>query len=109
MANGIPILTPDGGTNGTPPTGFAFDVNKTNFYDQDTYNGYPNSDHLYNYQDAKVIDSFGSGQGVFDIKTYYSETNFGGDKSRHANGHSKILGISYDGYPIYGPLVILQD
>ena len=103
MSNGIPILTPDGGTNGTPPTGFAFDVNKTNFYDHDTYNGYPNSDHLYNYQDAKVIDSFGSGQGVFDIKTYYSETNFGGDKSRHANGHSKILGISYDGYPIYGP------
>ena len=25
------------------------------------------------------------------------------DKSRHINGHSKILGISFDGYPIYGP------
>ena len=25
------------------------------------------------------------------------------DRSRHVNGHSKILGISYDGYPIYGP------
>tara|TARA_B100000073_G_scaffold346603_1_gene358409 strand:- start:561 stop:4733 length:4173 start_codon:yes stop_codon:yes gene_type:complete len=25
------------------------------------------------------------------------------DYSRHANGHSKILGMSFDGYPIYGP------
>ena len=25
------------------------------------------------------------------------------DKSRHVNGHSKILGMSFDGYPIYGP------
>ena len=36
------------------------------------------------------------------ITDYYS----GGaspDYSRHADGHSKILGMSYDGYPIYGP------
>ena len=25
------------------------------------------------------------------------------DRSRHYNGHSKILGMSFDGYPIYGP------
>tara|TARA_B100000131_G_scaffold294275_1_gene310261 strand:+ start:16156 stop:20577 length:4422 start_codon:yes stop_codon:yes gene_type:complete len=25
------------------------------------------------------------------------------DYARHTNGHSKILGMSYDGYPIYGP------
>ena len=25
------------------------------------------------------------------------------DKSRHVDGHSKILGMSFDGYPIYGP------
>ena len=25
------------------------------------------------------------------------------DYSRHANGHSKIIGMSFDGYPIYGP------
>ena len=25
------------------------------------------------------------------------------DRSRHVDGHSKILGMSYDGYPIYGP------
>lgn len=25
------------------------------------------------------------------------------DRSRHVDGHSKIIGMSYDGYPIYGP------
>ena len=29
--------------------------------------------------------------------------NVQGDYKRHANGHSKILGIAFDGYPIYGP------
>ena len=27
----------------------------------------------------------------------------GPDYSRHSDGHSKILGMSFDGYPIYGP------
>jgi len=39
--------------------------------------------------------------------TYYVEDYFGSgatlDYSRHTDGHSKILGMSYDGYPIYGP------
>ena len=26
-----------------------------------------------------------------------------GDYKRHADGHSKILGVAFDGYPIYGP------
>ena len=35
---------------------------------------------------------------------YYITDYFAGpDYSRHADGHSKILGMSYDGYPIYGP------
>ena len=25
------------------------------------------------------------------------------DRSRHVDGHSKVLGMSFDGYPIYGP------
>ena len=37
---------------------------------------------------------------------YYAEDYFGSgatlDYSRHTDGHSKILGMSYDGYPIYG-------
>jgi hypothetical protein len=38
---------------------------------------------------------------------YYIENYFGSgatlDYSRHTDGHSKIIGMSYDGYPIYGP------
>ena len=38
---------------------------------------------------------------------YYVENYYGSgntlDYSRHPDGHSKILGMSYDGYPIYGP------
>ena len=35
--------------------------------------------------------------------TYLDNSNYNGDKLRHADGHSKILGVSNDGYPIYGP------
>ena len=38
---------------------------------------------------------------------YYVENYYGSggtlDYSRRSDGHSKILGMSYDGYPIYGP------
>jgi hypothetical protein len=38
---------------------------------------------------------------------YYYENYYGSgetlDYSRHPDGHSKILGVSFDGYPIYGP------
>jgi hypothetical protein len=38
---------------------------------------------------------------------YFVTNNFSDgntvDFSRHTNGHSKILGVSFDGYPIYGP------
>ena len=38
---------------------------------------------------------------------YYIENYYGSggtlDYSRQSDGHSKILGMSYDGYPIYGP------
>ena len=38
---------------------------------------------------------------------YYVENYYGSgetlDYSRHTDGHSKIIGVSYDGYPIYGP------
>jgi len=42
---------------------------------------------------------------VFDHYGVKSVTYGGGedDFSRHPDGHSKILGMSFDGYPIYGP------
>jgi len=46
-----------------------------------------------------------SSGSVFDHYGVKSITYGGGDDdfSRHPDGHSKILGMSFDGYPIYGP------
>ena len=41
--------------------------------------------------------------GASPTPTYYTGTNFSGDHFRHTDGHSKILGYCFDGYPIYGP------
>ena len=44
-----------------------------------------------------------------NMNTYYVEDFYGTaaagtlDYSRHTDGHSKIIGMSFDGYPIYGP------
>ena len=44
-----------------------------------------------------------------NMNTYYVEDFYGTaaagtlDYSRHTDGHSKIIGMSLDGYPIYGP------
>jgi hypothetical protein len=35
--------------------------------------------------------------------TYYTDTDGTVDNFRHPDGHSKIMGFSLDGYPIYGP------
>ena len=41
---------------------------------------------------------------VPNTNTYYQDRySYSGDQSRHPDGHSKILGMSFDGYPIYGP------
>ena len=38
------------------------------------------------------------------VKSISANINDGADdRSRHTDGHSKILGMSFDGYPIYGP------
>ena len=44
-------------------------------------------------------------------KYYQSDANDPAtiDYSRHVDGHSKIVGMSYDGYPIYGPFGYKAD
>ena len=34
---------------------------------------------------------------------YYGSSQFNGDNMRHPDGHSKILGYCFDGFPVYGP------
>ena len=34
---------------------------------------------------------------------YYGSSQYNGDNMRHPDGHSKIIGFCFDGYPVYGP------
>ena len=56
---------------------------------------------LYHYHSAEFLGNCWNSALV--TNPYYNTTDFNGDKARHANGHSKILGVSFDGFPIYGP------
>ena len=43
-------------------------------------------------------------QNTYYVENYYQPGDASTiDRSRHVDGHSKILGMSFDGYPIYGP------
>ena len=43
-------------------------------------------------------------QNTYYVENYYQPGDTSTiDRSRHVDGHSKILGMSFDGYPIYGP------
>jgi hypothetical protein len=60
-------------------------------------------DGVYNYNTGAFLSNSWNYPNVWGSKAYYSDTNFQGDYYRHTDGHSKILGFCYDGYPIYGP------
>ena len=71
----------------------------TEFTDrEDNYHSAIDSDNSFNYYSGKFMSAL---SGI--TNSYLDTSNFSGDKLRHTDGHSKILGISYDGYPIYGP------
>jgi len=65
---------------------------------EDAYHGAIDSNNSFNYYSGKFMNALSS-----ITNTYLDTSKYNGDKLRHADGHSKILGISYDGYPIYGP------
>ena len=47
-------------------------------------------------------ETFASSNTYFS-SDYYTDASGNIDYIRHANGHSKIVGFCFDGYPIYGP------
>ena len=65
---------------------------------EDNYHGAIDSNNSFNYYSGKFMNALSS-----ITNTYLDTSNYSNDKLRHTDGHSKILGISYDGYPIYGP------
>ena len=115
--NGVAIVNPSSGT--TVPNdrltvpGFVYntayqmaqDLGYT--FGGDNAGGAASATGLYSYKDYNFSASWASGigatngtSGVVDIAQIEYLTN----GWTHSDGHSKILGWSLDGYPIYGPM-----
>lgn len=62
------------------------------------YSAHVNDNNDFNYYSGKFINSLNN-----ISNNYFNNSNYNDDKLRHNDGHSKIVGISLDGYPIYGP------
>jgi hypothetical protein len=87
------------------PTGFQWDTvtNQSAFF-ADGCSGFPDSSGRYTYQSGLFLSNGWMGNAtLYGCYAYFNSTAFGVDRFRHADGHSKILGFMFDGYPIYGP------
>lgn len=126
--NGHPMqfsTTPDGPLNQTPGTLYYNSTGLSNAPAADYENEFQplfimngdETDRIYyfckyhNYMSGYDGDEgyivIGDDDNTPVLNDYYT-TNYyesGGviDYSRHVSGHSKIIGLSFDGYPIYGP------
>ena len=108
FANGVFFASPRAGTESvgiyTPPTGFHY--NRPHFathFKMDDCGGYVNFDRTYSYYNGNFLTRCWDDPLVYNNNPYYSGSNHSGDYYRHANGHSKMLGFCFDGYPVYGP------
>lgn len=69
----------------------------------DPAGGRPENGGAYRYRSGLFIKDMMTNSTFGNASTYSSQETFGGDFTRHNDGHSKIIGYALDGYPIYGP------
>ena len=79
-------------------------------FGEDAAGGHTLPNGKYHYHDGNFIPAWTTGQGGGNARPENSTgiaddlvIPYLNDGVRHPNGHSKILGISADGYPVYGP------
>ncbi len=107
-ANGVMFSAPRAGTESigiyTPPTGFHYNRSHFgNYFKMDDCGGYVNFARTYAYYDGRFLTRCWDDPLVYNNNPYYSGSNYNSDYFRHSNGHSKIIGFCFDGYPVYGP------
>ena len=105
-ANGVIFFNPSAGTDGSPPSGFSYvaaGIGSAVNYGEDSCGGYPESSGQYRYNDSDFIDCWNANQVMAGYNDYYGSSQYNGDNIRHPDGHSKIIGYCFDGYPVYGP------
>jgi hypothetical protein len=105
-ANGVALFNPSAGTGGNPPSGFSwnahYEYSPVDFGD-DNCGGHPEQNGQYHYHDGHFLDCWRDGSSMAGYNDYYGATQYNGDNLRHPDGHSKIIGYAFDGFPIYGP------
>lgn len=87
------------------PVGFDWNINGIqDLLGFDIAGGRPLENGQYYYINGKLIEYALRGEyKVYNSNDYYSSSSYGNDRFRHPSGHSKIIGWSFDGFPIYGP------
>jgi len=104
-----PLAPPSTALPGTvviSPPGFVWNVvHNSAAFGADSCGGYPEANGRYRYQSGAFLINgwMNNNPLLYTSNAYFNDTVFGTDNFRHANGHSKILGFMFDGYPVYGP------
>ena len=107
--NGVVIFNPSAGP-GPLPGQTVFPAPNFNWnavknaaaYGVDKCGGHPEQDGEYHYHDGSFLVNCW-GNALVQSNVYFSSSQFEGNFFRHPDGHSKIVGFCFDGYPIYGP------
>jgi len=72
-------------------------------YPTDEAGGSTDANGLYYYTDGRFLNTAWQDYKVWSKNSYYNNSAYNSDHFRHLDGHSKIIGFCFDGYPIYGP------
>jgi len=105
-ANGVALFNPSAGNGGNPPVGFSWNAHYPQSpvdFGDDSCGGHPEQNGQYHYHDTHFLDCWREGSAMAGYNDYYGTTQYNGDNLRHPDGHSKIIGYAFDGFPIYGP------
>jgi hypothetical protein len=105
-ANGVVFFNPSAGAGRNPPLGFSWNVQFDDLpvnFGGDTCGGYPEQTGQYRYDSGDFLNCWRSNNSMGGYNDYYGSSQYNGDILRHPDGHSKIVGYSFDGFPIYGP------
>lgn len=87
------------------PGGFHWNTREnTNDFRIDDLGGRPETTQgQYRYRSGEFIKDMMTNNEFSTASAYIGQSSFGGDNTRHSDGHSKIVGYAFDGFPIYGP------
>jgi len=75
----------------------------TSYFKVDNCGGFVDFGRRYIYYHAGFLSNCWNDSKVYESNPYYNGSNYNGDYFRYSNGHSKIIGFAFDGYPVYGP------